>query len=394
MSAINRKRSRDENVPTEAAPHASSKKPSVQKKQAPTNEKHRDVAACPLSSTSDVVIPAAKVAAEVPSKKSLQNALVVVGTYHSVMAGLALKQNKFFLKFSVKHHVGCVNHVAICDKYFASAGTDERIFLFTAKDRGGQVADLGSLAPASEAKVLVWQGTQFLVCGCADGTIAVYRSRDWESVLAVQVHEKSVHGLALHPSGNLAVSVGGDRQVAALDMQSGKLITRTKIPQDPLAVHFSTDGAVFVVLTQYELLFFDTQTVQKIASVSVEKQPRYEIHCVTFVGPKSVVFGMENGSLGYVADYEVPQFKEVTFRGVPDEIIKAQEKIVDETKKKHPTRHATRVKALLFLEGTLMSADANGALIASTVCEDGQFLDFRCSANCQGRITSVGALSR
>ncbi|ORC86794.1 protein MAK11, partial [Trypanosoma theileri] len=61
-------------------------------------------------------------------------ALLVIGTYHSVMAGLVFRRDRLALLFSIKHHDGCINTIAVGDKYIASAGTDERVFLFTNKN--------------------------------------------------------------------------------------------------------------------------------------------------------------------------------------------------------------------------------------------------------------------
>lgn len=183
------------------------------------------------------------------------NAFVVLGTYHSVMLGLLLRDEKFFLKFSIKHHVGCVNAVAVCSKYIATCGYDERVFLFTSKDStpsarsgpGGDgsanvnplhLADLGSLTPPHEVTCMQWASkSQFLLCGCSDGSLLAYRSRDWSIALHLPVHERRVNSMAVHPGtkgmssggGRLAVTVGSDRFVAVLDLISGKLLTKWKL---------------------------------------------------------------------------------------------------------------------------------------------------------------------
>jgi WD40 repeat protein len=313
------------------------------------------------------------------------------------MAGLALRSNKFLLKFSVKHHVGCVHQVAVCDKYIASCGSDERLFLFTAKDRGGQVSDLGSLAPASEARCIAWHGNQYLVCGCADGTVAIYRSRDWESLLALPVHQKAVNAIAVHPSGAIAVTVGADRNLAVLDMIAAKLITREKLKgkDEPLGVLYNAAASRFLIFTAYDVTVFDTRTVTQVAHFAVERRPANEIHCVCFVSETAICIGSENGTISRIDNVMDPAcpLTALALVGVPAEIIDAQKTISDETKKKHPTKHATRVKCLVFRGDTLISADANGALIASRFGA-GSELMYRCSANCQGRITSVDLIER
>ncbi|ORC86797.1 uncharacterized protein TM35_000262490, partial [Trypanosoma theileri] len=215
-------------------------------------------------------------------------ALLVIGTYHSVMAGLVFRRDRLALLFSIKHHDGCINTIAVGDKYIASAGTDERVFLFTNKnhqshltpaeraklraaavvntndgnDRSGvcmrvRPADLGSIAPPSEVRcLLLTTNGQQLLCGCTDGQLIVYRTRDWSVTLAIPLHEKCVNAIAVHPgnsqqnnnnnknnnnnnnnnknnknknnssSGVLAVTVGSDRHVAVVDLARGRLLSK------------------------------------------------------------------------------------------------------------------------------------------------------------------------
>eukprot|EP00331_Platyophrya_macrostoma_P021751 CAMPEP_0176456064 /NCGR_PEP_ID=MMETSP0127-20121128/31046_1 /TAXON_ID=938130 /ORGANISM="Platyophrya macrostoma, Strain WH" /LENGTH=387 /DNA_ID=CAMNT_0017845913 /DNA_START=179 /DNA_END=1342 /DNA_ORIENTATION=+ len=353
------------------------------------------------------------------------NALVVLGTYHSVMAGLVLRANqrKMLLKFSVKHHVGCVTRVAVCDKYLATTGSDERLFLFTAKDRGAQISDLGSLAPASEVTAMAWHGNHFLVVGCADGTVGVYRSRDWESVLAVEVHEKPIADLALHPTGPLAVTVAMDRQLALIDMSSGRLITRTKLPVGtvPVKLCFSPgNGSHIVLVHTFGVMVFETRTFQMVHTFAVERQPANELHCGLFVTPEdnvegasqrhTFVVGDESGNLRYISIDVSSTPKEesadqtstgtqtfsapLQWTDIPQTILDAQSHIKDETKKKYPTVHATRVKALGLRNGWLISADANGCVLVGVVDTTSNLIRYVCSANCQGRITHLDVLAQ
>lgn len=400
----------------------------------PRSEDEAAVAAVRQTHTSSIATPSK--GSPSTSQRRLPPALIVVGTYHSVMAGLALRSagqvggvtpgapqvaSKFLLKFSIKHHVGCVTGVAVCDRYIASCGTDERLFLFTVKDRGGQVADLGSLAPASEVRTLAFQGNQHLICGCLDGTVSVYRTRDWESILAVQVHEKSVQSLALHPNGALCVTVGSDRFVAMLDMTTGKLITKLKLSASPAAgvpsqILFSSDATaeLFAVVMPFEVTVFETRTGAVRGKISIDKKPPNEIHSACFIDLDGlgtmILLGTESGriyavpckssSLDAAAPLEVNlSSHRCAFVGVPAEIVTAQASIKDEAKKKYPTHHATRVKTLSLLPGTtdvLVSTDTNGAIVASRVVpSDGRVeLSYQTSANCQGRVTSLTGLSR
>lgn len=184
-----------------------------------------------------------------------RSALLVIGNYHAIMAGLVLKKEKFYLKFAIKHHVGNVNDIAVTDRYVASCGADERVFLFTNKAEqrvtsaqrvklraageslSVRLSDLGSLTPPSEVLCLEFTaGSQYLLLGCADGQLVVYRCRDWTISNSLEVHGKALISFAVHPAsaGTLAVSVGADRSVAVLDLAKGRLLTKWKYTATPV----------------------------------------------------------------------------------------------------------------------------------------------------------------
>ncbi|KAG8347763.1 hypothetical protein TRVL_01419 [Trypanosoma vivax] len=197
-----------------------------------------------------------------------RSALVVVGTYHSVMAGLVYRRGKFGLLFSVKRHVGCINTVIAGEKYMASGGTDERICLFTNKSHGSKIgslnknfqsdkmessastaaassdgsslslrlADLGHVSSPSDARCMKFtSNAQFLLCGLADGQLVMYRTRDWSVASSLPLHEKGISHICLHPGRNksdgeaLAVTCSAeDRHVAVVDLMRGKLLSKWK----------------------------------------------------------------------------------------------------------------------------------------------------------------------
>jgi hypothetical protein len=221
-----------------------------------------------------------------------------------------------------------------------------------------------------------------------------------------------------------------------MDMSSGKLITKMKLPGTaangtPQQILFSTDETAenFAVVLPYEVIVFDTRTAELKGRVVIDKKPTHEIQAATFVvlpgsSTLTLLVGTENGCIYAVQDVvgrlataaaaaaatEGPcgpisvnlQADKLTIVGVPEDIAVSQASVTDETRKKFPTKHAARVKTLSVLPGTkdvLVSADTNGALIASRVVPraigDGSLeLVYQCSANCQGRVTSITGLSR
>ncbi|EKF38206.1 hypothetical protein MOQ_001587 [Trypanosoma cruzi marinkellei] len=407
--------------------------------------------------------------AQVPSEKTVldvettcQAALLVIGTYHSVMAGLVYRRNKFGMLFSVKHHEGCINSVAVGERYMATSGTDERLFLFTNKNQKSltpserlrlraageslsvRLADLGHISPPSEVRCLLFiANSQQLLCGCTDGQLLMYRTRDWSVSLSLPLHEKGVVGVATHPGsdGALAVTIGADRHVAVIDLARGRLLSkwryntslagtevtkqqegeeekeerdggkkdgtprvkRAKLERrdSPHTVKFSPSGKYFTVMSSHAFVVYETATVGVVGIYRAPSpQPREEFHTFAFIEDDTMIFGNESGEMLTCRGpwkLEEAQPRECTLHPVVTHIPSESEPHVDEKKKslRHPTRHTTRLKALYCVERTVFSLDATGTVIAwfvEGVPDAAMTLKFNCSANCQGRVTTMDVL--
>lgn len=400
-----------------------------------------------------------------------RNALLVAGTYHSVMAGLIFKRDKFFMKFSIKHHVGSVNAVAVSEKYIASCGVDERVFLFTNKaeqsltptlrrrmQEAGEsiavrLADLGSITPPTEITCLAFTtNSQFLLCGCADGQLLVYRTRDWALSTHLPVHERGIGGIAVHPTsaGSLVISIGADRSVAVLDLAKGRLLTKWKYTshiekdiaedsmtdarsangeegesrtkrtrlatfarmqrlEEPIAIRFSPSGAFFIVMGRYSFVVYSSITMQAVNAMQLNQpQPDEELHACIFLEDCLLVVGNEAGQLlrctlpAGVADAPLrhaPLSLEVVQPTYPEAVASESAKLLAqpvqpevETRTKHPLRHVSRVKALYKERDMLFSADSNGIVVAWRLTDQTACMQYVTSANCQGRVTCLDVM--
>ncbi|KAG5497687.1 hypothetical protein JKF63_03953 [Porcisia hertigi] len=283
-------------------------------------------------------------------RERCRDALLVVSTSDAVMAGLVYRKEKFYMKFSVKRHVGRINSAAVTERYIASSGVDERVFLFTnkAEERltaatrkrmresgeplAVRLADLGSVAPPAEVTALAFaDGSQRLLCGCTDGLLIIYRCRDWSVSTTLTVHERAVVGLAVHPGshGSLAVTIGEDRFVAVLDLVKGKLLTKWKynpspaLPEkasstsedcarvecqkpsafatpreEPIGVLFSPEGTRLIIFSRFSFVVYEVAVLQPICSLRYSHpQPLDEIHCCAFFSETALIIGTEAGKL-------------------------------------------------------------------------------------------------
>lgn len=398
------------------------KKTKNAKVEAPSASSSSDLAACFTSST--IVCKAA---------------LLVVGSYQGLMIGLVLKGGRFYMKFSTKHHVGPINAVALTERCIASSGMDERVFLFTNKLQGSAIspamrqrmreagesigvslADLGSVTPPSEVSCLTFANqSQLLFTGCTNGQLLVYRTRDWTVLSALQVHEKRVCGLAVHPTsrGSLVVTIGADRMVAVLDLLKETLITKWRyltsgpssesaVPlskdaptahalrrEEPVGVTFSESGRWLLVYSAHAFQLLDSTTMKTVLQFQVlQPQPSEEMHCMILMetvldSKKGLVLlvGNESGELRYLyvdpvtfegelqclTEYSVLQLVSLHHpfaEGSEEAALLSKPLQADaESRRKTPVRHVARIKSLSREGRTLFSLDSRGIVMCWTL---------------------------
>jgi WD40 repeat protein len=238
-------------------------------------------------------------------------------------ASLLLKQP--VIRFSGNQHTGCVYSVT-CNgsSVVASSGSDERIALCSVKNHGTVATDLGSMLPGSTVRILsfVNSGGGHLVCGCDDGSLAIYRTRNWNCEAVLPVHKKSMISFAITNNGALCITLGQDRYLAFVDLMRGAIVHRHKfapaiakqkqqqqqlpsgeqpkeevdpaslslqqrfgfVNQPPSQVLLSPSGKTVVVVAPYYVAFFDLRTAQLVCTLEQEDpQPEIEHQAGAFV---------------------------------------------------------------------------------------------------------------
>ena len=86
-----------------------------------------------------------------------------------------------------------------------------------------------------------------LVSCSEDGTICIFRARDWVLLRQLRGHKGRVNNVAVHPTGKLALSVGKDRTLRMWDLMRGKASASVKLGKEGEIVRWSTKGDKFIV---------------------------------------------------------------------------------------------------------------------------------------------------
>jgi protein MAK11 len=69
----------------------------------------------------------------------------------------------------------------------------------------------------------------YMFSGSEDGTICIWRTKDWECLKILKGHKGRVNSLAIHPSGKIALSVSIDKTVRLWNLLTGQKADVNKI---------------------------------------------------------------------------------------------------------------------------------------------------------------------
>ncbi|PSS35351.1 hypothetical protein PHLCEN_2v1688 [Hermanssonia centrifuga] len=191
---------------------------------------------------------------------------VMAGSYEKLLYGLEGtvsvegSSHKFSLRpmFIFPAHISCIKSIAASPqggKWLATGSADEIVKVWDLRRRkeiGGLMHHEGSITH------LEFPSRSHLLSASEDGTLCLFRARDWSVLRSLKGHKGRVNSVAVHPSGKVALSVGQDRTLRMWDLMRGKGSGSTKIYKEGELVRWSTDGDLFVLQTLFTLDIYST----------------------------------------------------------------------------------------------------------------------------------------
>ncbi|KAG1824693.1 WD40-repeat-containing domain protein [Suillus subaureus] len=212
---------------------------------------------------------------------------IVAGSYERLLYGLdgsvSLNETNDSYKFELRPtflfpaHVSCIKAVAASPnggKWLATGSADEVIKvwdLHRKKEIGGLMHHEGSITQ------LHFPSRSHLLSASEDGTLCLFRARDWVVLRALKGHKGRVNSMAVHPSNKVALSVGNDNTLRMWDLMRGKGSASTKLGKEGEVVRWSTTGSSFVVQSHNTIDIF---TVDMVLRHTITHPSR--IHTVRF----------------------------------------------------------------------------------------------------------------
>ncbi|KAG0694129.1 WD40-repeat-containing domain protein [Suillus ampliporus] len=291
---------------------------------------------------------------------------IITGSYEKLLYGLdgsvsldeANDGYKFELQpiFIFPAHVSCIKAVAASPnggKWLATGSADEVIKVWDLrrkKEIGGLMHHEGSITQ------LQFPSRSHLLSASEDGSLCLFRARDWVVLRSLKGHKGRVNSTAVHPSNKVALSVGKDNTLRMWDLMRGKGSASTKLGKEGEVVRWSTTGSSFVVQSQNTI---DVFTIDMVLRHTITHPSR--IHTLRF---SKRVNGA--GELLLVGAED----KKLSIYDIPDDPDKIPTVIAE------MTGHSNRVKAVEILSLALPpSTKANARLstiIVCTVSSDGK----------------------
>ncbi|VDC02899.1 unnamed protein product [Peniophora sp. CBMAI 1063] len=251
--------------------------------------------------------------------------------------------------FMFPAHVSSVKAVAASPqggKWLASGSSDEIIKVWDLRRRkevGGLMHHQGSITH------LLFPSRSHLLSASEDGTLALFRARDWAVLRTLKGHTGRINSVAVHPSGKLALSVGRDRTLRMWDLMRGKGSASTKLGVEGELVRWSAEGDMLVV--QYQ------------RTVDVYKTDLSKVHTITHPSRiQDVKFVSRPDGAGQVLLVAAEDKKTTAYVVVPDADV--QPRIIASF-----IGHGSRVKAIDTLR--VARADGTATTVLGSVSSDG-----------------------
>lgn len=202
---------------------------------------------------------------------NLENMEIVVGTYENHLLGYKIVSDPFNknlmleTSFTDDSHRGALRCVAISPSgILASSSTDDSIRMHSLKKRkeiGGLFEHCGTV------NSIVFFGNNHMFSASEDGTISLWKTKNWEMMKTLKGHKSHVMAVTVHPSGKLGLSVGSDRSFITWDLLTGKLAFQRKLQDVAQNIFFTPSGNHYLLVFNRKIevcSLEDTKVIKEI----------------------------------------------------------------------------------------------------------------------------------
>ncbi|KAJ3367761.1 p21-activated protein kinase-interacting protein 1-like protein [Allomyces arbusculus] len=220
---------------------------------------------------------------------------ISAGSYERLLFGYVLDTDTGAHEqlFGFGAHVGCIKSAVVSSKAggtLATGGQDELIKVFSLRT----LKSLGELfLHTGTVTCLQAFSATHLVSGDEVGKVVLWRTKDWEALKVLKGHKAAITGIAIHPTGKLALTVSSDRVVICWNLLRGIKATKSKLPESPFGIHFNPSGTHYAVLYNNALIIYDTLSTAAIGAF----QSKVRLNAFRFIDDGQIVIGLDDGAV-------------------------------------------------------------------------------------------------
>ncbi|XP_012938307.1 p21-activated protein kinase-interacting protein 1-like isoform X2 [Aplysia californica] len=219
---------------------------------------------------------------------------IIVGTYENMVLGFRTVQsvanNNCTLEtsFTDDAHRGALRCLSVSSNgILASSSTDDSVRLHSLKRRkeiGGVFQHTGTV------NCLTFYGKGYMFSASEDGTICMWKSKNWELLRTLKGHKAKVMTVGIHPTGKLGFSAGSDKSLLTWDLLTGKLAFQRKLQDVALSIFFTPSGDRYVLQFDRRIEICDIEDTKTVNVMTMD----WRINCLVLVKQDFLVVGGED----------------------------------------------------------------------------------------------------
>jgi len=155
-------------------------------------------------------------------------------------------------------------------KYLVCGGTDEVIRIFDMQTN----KSCGDLAATHQGSITALQfyADSMLLSGSDDCTICIWRMSDWSCLHILGGHKKGITGLAIHPSGKVALSVSKDNTMKMWNLVEGRIAFTRRLKGSADAVHWDPSGRFYLLVMSTSVVVHAADTNDCVLDMALNQR--------------------------------------------------------------------------------------------------------------------------
>ncbi|KAL2523723.1 Transducin/WD40 repeat-like superfamily protein [Abeliophyllum distichum] len=274
---------------------------------------------------------------------------LVAGSYERFIWGYRLKhrQNSTLSPlFSFPSHLSTIKAVAVFGSAAVSGGYDDTIKIYDLTSS----SEIGSLHQSSAITSLSFFAPpslssfpRNLFATDAEGFLSIYDADPFVHLKTLKVHKKGVNSLSVHPSGQLALTVGHDECLAMVNLVRGRRSFYCRLSKESSIVQFNETGEKFLMVADEKISLHESEDAKLIFELNNQKR----ILCAA------------------------PGTNGILFTGGEDRNVTAWDSTSGKVAYSIEDAHAARVKGIVVLSKSCSDSGEEDPYIVASASSDG-----------------------